>query len=62
LVYTSEYVTLVIQDDGKGFDPNEHHQGLGLRSMRERAELLNGEFSIESEIGKGTCIEVKLYN
>ena len=61
LVYASEDVTLTIEDNGKGFDTNKHHQGLGLRSMRERVELLNGEFSLESEIEEGTCIEINLF-
>jgi PAS domain S-box-containing protein len=53
---------LVIQDNGQGFDVNEAlsrespGQGLGLPSMRERAELSGGLFTIDSAIGKGTTI------
>ena len=61
LIYESEYVIMTISDDGNGFETEQRHQGLGLRSMRERVELLNGEFSIVSEIGKGTRITVKLF-
>jgi signal transduction histidine kinase len=61
LTYTTDDVKLTILDDGNGFDTNKHHQGLGLRSMRERVELLNGEFSVESKIGQGTCIVVRFF-
>jgi PAS domain S-box-containing protein len=53
---------LVIRDGGQGFDPEEAYsrrgatKGLGLDSMRERAELSGGSFSIESSKGAGTVI------
>jgi NarL family two-component system sensor histidine kinase LiaS len=53
-------VTMEIADDGCGFDPRGEHAGMGLVSMRERAEALNGEVVIESEPGRGTRICVAL--
>jgi NarL family two-component system sensor histidine kinase LiaS len=53
-------VTMSIADDGCGFDPRGEHAGMGLASMRERAEALNGELVIESEPGRGTHISVTL--
>jgi len=53
-------VTMEIADDGCGFDPRGEHAGMGLASMRERAEALNGEVTIESEPGRGTHISVTL--
>jgi NarL family two-component system sensor histidine kinase LiaS len=47
-------VRLTITDDGCGFDPRRQHGGMGLQSMRERAESLGGELVIESEPGRGT--------
>jgi signal transduction histidine kinase len=50
-------VTIMIQDDGCGFDTSKHFDGIGLESMRERAESLNGDFSITSTIGQGTKVK-----
>ncbi len=49
-------IELVIEDNGIGFDMESITGGLGLGSMRERAELSGGSFDIESVLGKGTLI------
>jgi signal transduction histidine kinase len=52
---------LRIADNGAGFDPAGAGDGrFGLVSMRERAERLGARFSIESEPGRGTRVEVAL--
>ncbi|MCU0502089.1 MAG: PAS domain S-box protein [Anaerolineae bacterium] len=52
---------LEVVDDGVGFDPAVRPPGhMGLRSIQERAEQLGGICRIESEIGKGTRIEVRI--
>lgn len=54
-------IILEVIDDGVGFnivDPTPGH--LGLRTMRERAERAGGTFHIESAIGKGTRIEIRV--
>jgi signal transduction histidine kinase len=55
-------VALEIADDGLGFDPAAvaGQGGLGLVSMRERAEKLGGDLTILSTPGKGTKIRVSL--
>jgi signal transduction histidine kinase len=54
-------VLLSVQDDGIGFDwaVAKENPGLGFSSMRERARLIHGEFSINSQPGKGTVITVR---
>lgn len=52
--------TMIVKDDGCGFDPLAHHDGIGLASMRERTEDLGGSFAIESAPGRGTQIVVTL--
>ena len=49
-------IELVIEDNGIGFDMESIRKGLGLGSMRERAEFSVGSFDIESIKGKGTVI------
>jgi PAS domain S-box-containing protein len=51
-------VELIVSDFGVGFDPgpNTNGRGLGLISMRERINLLNGTLSIESRPMRGTII------
>lgn len=53
-------VALSIKDDGIGFrvDAAEGKGGLGLIGMKERARLVNGKLSIQTEPGKGTTIEL----
>jgi two-component system, NarL family, sensor histidine kinase LiaS len=60
LEYDTDSVTLIIKDDGCGFDTHAHHEGLGLYSMRERAEVSGGSFTIESAPDQGTEIVVTL--
>jgi len=58
LDFREKSVEFSVSDDGIGFDTHQQHEGMGLDSMRERADSLDGEFSIESEAGKGTKIKV----
>jgi signal transduction histidine kinase len=48
-----------ISDDGIGL-PEQFRAGIGLRSMRERAEELGGSLSIEPGIPRGTQITARL--
>jgi PAS domain S-box-containing protein len=50
-----------VNDDGEGFDPEAVHQaGIGLGSMRERAEMLGGDLKVTSHPGEGTTVEIRL--
>ena len=53
-----ERVRVSVDDNGKGFDPDSIQQSnsLGLKLIRERAEMLGGNFEIDSNVGKGTRI------
>ena len=51
---------LTIEDDGSGFDLSKAGPGVGLMSMRERAKALSGELQIESGVGAGTKIFLRL--
>ena len=58
LLYDTTNVSLNIEDDGCGFDIAQKPKGVGLRSIKERAESVGGTFVLESGSGKGTRIEV----
>jgi signal transduction histidine kinase len=50
-----------IIDDGIGFDTSKRqYAGMGLENMRQRAALLNGELTVESTPGEGTCVRLRV--
>jgi signal transduction histidine kinase len=54
-------VTLTVTDNGRGFDPEAvsgptRQGGLGLYGMRERIELLGGQFAVEAAPNRGTRV------
>jgi PAS domain S-box-containing protein len=55
---TPAQIQLTVKDLGVGFDPQNafNHRGIGLISMRERLQLVDGELSIQSAPGHGTTI------
>jgi two-component system, NarL family, sensor histidine kinase UhpB len=57
---TKNYLTMLIQDDGRGFDTKKAEQGNGLGNMRMRAEEIGARFKLESGPGTGTSIELQL--
>ena len=60
LDFETNAVTLIITDDGCGFETDQPHDGMGLHSMRERTESLNGVFTIKSLPDQGTSVVVNL--
>lgn len=62
LIRRNNIVSLEVTDNGKGFifDPVCFAQRNGLQNMRERTQLLDGEFEISSQPGKGTTIKVSI--
>jgi two-component system sensor histidine kinase UhpB len=53
-------LVLMVEDDGNGFDCASETDGYGLTGMRERVEGLGGEFELDSAIGAGTRLVVRL--
>src|SRR6266498_4061256 len=59
LKWTEQHISLSVSDNGCGFEVNAHeHNGLGLRSIRERIEQVGGTILIQSTKGAGTNIVV----
>lgn len=64
---TEKSILLRVKDDGKGFDVSTLHgfdskkdSGFGVLGMKERIELLEGDFLIDSTINYGTTVRVRL--
>ncbi|SHF89419.1 sensor histidine kinase [Ornithinibacillus halophilus] len=57
----SSNLTLVVKDNGQGFDPKiRRDKSFGIMGMRERVEMFDGEININSKIGSGTTIIVSV--
>ena len=63
LEHTHQHVSLIVEDNGIGFNAVEARTtvgGFGLIGMRERAALADADFQIESAPGKGTTIVLRV--
>ena len=66
LDFQNHHLHLTIQDDGRGFDPNQAlspqsgRRSWGILGMQERVSLVNGQWDIQSTPGQGTTIEVTI--
>lgn len=72
IIRTPKTINLVIEDNGKGFDPEKADEvryvgadgkiavGMGIVSMRERAAHFKGTFTVDSTPGQGTDIIVEI--
>ena len=58
--FDGKLLSLVLKDDGKGFDPSGNYEGNGLSNLKKRANNLNAGFKINSEIGKGTTLSIEM--
>jgi PAS domain S-box-containing protein len=63
VIREGDKVIATVRDEGKGFSPDEGSRqgaGLGILGMHERAAMVGGRFSIESEASVGTTVRVEL--
>jgi signal transduction histidine kinase len=60
LSQTDKHTTLVIKDDGRGFNTFEKRNGIGLNNIISRAKVFDGKVAIESAPGKGCLLVVTL--
>ncbi|MEO8423743.1 MAG: GAF domain-containing sensor histidine kinase [Actinomycetota bacterium] len=51
---------LVIDDDGRGFEPGSIVEGLGIGNLRDRVTSLGGSLDIQSSVGEGTTVRAVL--
>jgi signal transduction histidine kinase len=62
LKYDAHAISLEMSDDGKGFEPEAVSQsgGFGLQGIQERVQQLGGILQIESALGSGTRLSVRI--
>jgi signal transduction histidine kinase len=64
ILQTGAHLNVIVSDDGLGFDPERPVESarprLGLRGMRERAEMVGGSFDLQTTTGLGTSVRATL--
>ena len=60
LLFGDDNLSISVEDNGRGFDPNNVEEGLGLHSTRSRVRYLQGTIEISTNDGKGTAIQIDI--
>jgi signal transduction histidine kinase len=60
LIEQDNYLSLMVEDDGKGFDFQKNSNGLGLKNVLTRINILKGEMETDTQQGRGTTINIRL--
>lgn len=63
LVEGEDRLRVVVEDEGEGFDPSQHRpekEGVGLVSVRERIEMIGGNFDVDTTLGEGTRVTIEV--
>jgi signal transduction histidine kinase len=60
LIQHPKHLTLMIEDNGKGFNPDNKQFGMGLRNIESRVLYINGILHIDSSPGNGTTITIEI--
>lgn len=58
LTRTSAVLNILVEDDGRGFDPAGSSGGLGMANIRERAAAYKGSVNVDSRPGRGTTVSI----
>ena len=61
--YKKDFLIFILKDNGKGFEVpknNEDFEGLGMKTLKERAQFIKVDLDIQSIPGKGTTVTIKI--
>lgn len=58
IIQQHDYLHLQITDNGKGFDIHEKRKGIGINNIISRAEVFNGQVTVDSAPGKGCSMSI----
>jgi signal transduction histidine kinase len=56
----NQQLVILLKDDGKGFHSTTETSGIGLKNCKKRANTINAQIDIQSNINVGTTITIKL--
>jgi signal transduction histidine kinase len=56
----ADEIRVSVSDDGRGLDPQESRNGLGLRGIEERVKELHGTMTIGRQGARGTTVSVRV--
>lgn len=54
----ADHINLLVEDNGKGFNPAKPGNGIGLSSIRSRIDFLGGTIDIDSSPGRSTTVSI----
>jgi signal transduction histidine kinase len=60
LAETEGYLLFEIEDDGRGFIPDQTGYGTGLQGMADRLDAIGGKLEVESEPARGTLVRGRI--
>lgn len=60
LNYFEDSITLLFEDNGKGFDTSKNGEGIGFKNIKSRIEKLNGTLHVDSAINRGTVVSIEI--
>ncbi|HNP53215.1 MAG TPA: ATP-binding protein, partial [Ferruginibacter sp.] len=64
LIRDADGIAITVEDNGKGFDPEQLKQseGIGTQNIRSRVQFLKGTVEFDSKAGKGTLVAIHIPN
>ncbi len=57
-----DMLSIIVEDNGSGFDVENNSEGVGLRNIRERITSIDGNLILDSKIGQGTTVIIEIPN
>lgn len=60
LTYEADKLTLMMEDDGVGFDVERAKNGMGMQNIADRVAQIKGKLDFDSRIGQGTTVIVEV--
>ncbi|EDP95954.1 tetratricopeptide repeat protein [Kordia algicida OT-1] len=56
----TDHINIMVEDDGKGFDMQQHFNGIGLKNLRKQVQIIEGNYHIDSNKKRGTTVTIDI--